>query len=231
MSSGDEAFGSHTLVRNNVMDFFFVLFVVLAVVIIVNGHILSYGLRAHNALVCRAVVIIILIVGYGELLSSALIVAISDNHNAALSVTCGPSLVALLISPLIIVVCRHVVGFLLPYNTGNLVAVTKRLILVAAYTQLFVCSPLFLIYAPCYYEALTRHVKDTCRSNMKNIYSAYQQYLLEQTNESAIKTVSDLVPTYIKQEPKCPMGWGKSYIITNDTVICPVAEKYANHAL
>ena len=68
-----------------------------------------------------------------------------------------------------------------------------------------------------------------CKDNMKQIDKAVR--LARSVGIMCVTSVSELVPTYIREEPHCPNAPDKSYIITNDTVVCPAVYGFPPHRL
>jgi len=98
---------------------------------------------------------------------------------------------------------------------------------------LTLAGALFLaaLYAPGYITSRQKSSKQRCRHNIKLIDGACQRYLTERTNPLPITAVSELVPTYLKDEPKCPLGNGKPYSISNFVVICPMLREHPDHSI
>ena len=83
---------------------------------------------------------------------------------------------------------------------------------------------------PGFSEQRVKSKRRICLGNMKSIDMAIMDYNKEHAN-GGCTGLNNLVPKYIIREPICPLADGRSYIITNGEVICPVMKDYPDHSL
>ncbi|MBN1948829.1 MAG: hypothetical protein JW784_03725 [Candidatus Cloacimonetes bacterium] len=96
----------------------------------------------------------------------------------------------------------------------------------------------FILIIPQKFNINRKQKAEECVRNMKDIYEAIQNYMLER-EEDFTGTTQDLVRTnYLKKSYECPEnGVGDKYFMEGDyetgkiTVICPHEQKFKDHVL
>ena len=95
-----------------------------------------------------------------------------------------------------------------------------------------VISALAAMAIPNYVKFKNASLREVCIANMRQIEDASTIYNLEQ--ETFPSSVSDLIPGYMKKQPKCPIG-GKPYTLqssaTSIVIICPNVGQYPKHVI
>ena len=96
----------------------------------------------------------------------------------------------------------------------------------------------FILIIPQKFNVNRKQKTEECIKNMKTIYEAIENYMIER-EESFVGTTKDLVRTgYLKKSYECPeKGVGDKYFMEGDyttgeiTVKCPNEDKFSDHVL
>ena len=106
------------------------------------------------------------------------------------------------------------------------------LVKILAFTVLAMVVVYLLTQTPAdIFQAREKAMRRICQRNIATLGTAYTQYLKDATNGHSIRSIAELVPTYIERELTCPRGAWSPYIISTNTVICPVVSEHPDHTL
>ena len=97
---------------------------------------------------------------------------------------------------------------------------SKGFTLVELMVVLLIIGILIAIAIPIYNSTQENARLKACQSNLRTIDGAISQYQADGGDVSTLKNVDQLVPTYIKEVPKCPSGG--EYSIDNGFAKCSV---------
>ncbi|MCL6519790.1 MAG: prepilin-type N-terminal cleavage/methylation domain-containing protein [Armatimonadetes bacterium] len=88
---------------------------------------------------------------------------------------------------------------------------------------ILVVSILMMIAAPCFIHAQNTSRTKSCIENMKQIYTAKEQFAMENNKSNGdLVTWDDLVPDYIREQPECPAGGNYNLLTIGETVSCSI---------
>jgi len=194
-----------------------------AVILVVCGHKMGACLGTNALFRERFARIMVILIGYAQLL--CLFLSFTAHMEPGSQVVAF-AFVLFLSSMPILVGCGHMMKAHVESNTWH-GAPHRRVILFIAYVQLLFL-PFVLQFGLDVRDGALTH---ECQRNLRQVTGAYGCYLEEHTNGPAIKAVSDFVLKYMDKEVRCPRAGGKPYIISNNTAICPVVDKYPRHTL
>ncbi len=109
----------------------------------------------------------------------------------------------------------------------------KGFTLIELITVMFIFAVLASIMIPNMRRAYFRARLSGCQSNLRNLATAISQYEVDKKHYP--DELSEVVPTYIKAVPECPVAeidtYSEGYLVTTDRDIYTIHCKGENHTI